>query len=516
MINNILKYLNNYLVLIPSILIFILMITLPTIYLPRDMWDGLSIAYANDTNNYEGIFIYFLESNWLFQYPLSIVIIKLSHLFSMDYKNMNSIFVLITFIFILNESRIFSIIFLDFNKIQIIALTCLISSFPIWGVLLSSIMTFHLFCIFVGLFSIRLIHSNKLFYEILGYILIIISFNFQSLLLFLPFLSFIYDKIYDSNSIKNQFKYLSYKTILVLFIAIMIYFILNFIHPPYGIYNNYNQVSIFSIKGLFGFIYSILSYITFFLPLFICLGVTSLILLLFPGSFTFNINNDKINLKLFLLFSLCVVSILPYVIVGKNTNIFDVLYWNIRQAFPLAFPLSLLIVYSLKLFKNNNKINLFVSQIICLIFINLIIMSYGIIKKLNREIFLSKLKNELILKKNSIPNGGLLEIISPNFPEPLAAFYELNYLMYKTTNQANMWCKFDTQVDNKFYVPQNIINNKRYQKEYIFDYNPINFTKHTIIDIKIENFNGFKNQIRNILNPNNCKVDITAIKVYKI
>ena len=505
--------LRNYFVLLPGLSLFLITITIPILLSPRDMWDGVVIAFAMEQNNYEGIFSYFMESNWIFQYPLSILIIELSKLFSLGYKDMNAIFSFITFVFFLNESRIFSSKLLRLSKFENTTLILLISTFPVWGVLFSSIMTFHLFCMFTGLLSIRLIHSNKVFYGILGFLLLIISFNFQSLLTFLPVLSFVYDKMNSKDTGNKFLKYFSKKTFLVLLTSFFVYSLLNVFYPPTGLYEDYNSVSVFSVFGFSQIGISSILYFTFLIPLLSSMGLFLLFMILFPRMTTsFKLENIDYNLTL-LLIILLFSSIFPYIMVGKNTYLFDIEDWNLRQAFPLSLPISLFIVHILKSIHSNNKF-FFGTQITVLIFLNFIILSYGTIKKTNREIFLSKLEVELSKKKDLIPSGGVIEILSQDIPHPVPRFYELNYLMYKSLGHFKNWWIIGNYKDANFVIPEDILKNKSYQTNYIFEYNPHDRKNHTVIDIKSENFIGFRNQIKNLIDNNNSKVEIINISSY--
>lgn len=511
---NFLIRLGNYFVIFPGSLLFLISITIPILLLPRDMWDGVIIAFAKEQNNYEGIFTYFMESNWILQYPLSILVIELSKLFDMDYKDMNAIFSFITFVFFLNESRIFSRKLLRLSKFENTILILLISTFPTWGVLFSSIMTFHLFCMFTGLLSIRLIHSDKVFYVILGFLLLIFSLNFQSLLSFLPVLSFMYDTMNSKDTSNNILKCFSKKTSLVLLSSFFVYILLHVFYPPTGLYENYNSLSIFSLSGLIKIGLSSILYFTFLIPFILSMGLFLLFKILFPRMATsFKIENIDYSLTLSLIV-LSFSSIFPYMMVGKSTNLFE-FDWGIRQAFPLSIPISLFIVHILKSIHLNNKFFLG-GHIFILILLNFFILSFNTIKKINREIFLSKLKVELSKKKELISSGGVVEILSRDIPSPVPRSYELNYLMYTSLGHFKNWWIIGNYENENYEIPEIILKNKSYQTKYIFEYNPQDRINRTVIYIKSENFIGFKNEIKNLFYPNNSTVEINNIVPIKI
>jgi hypothetical protein len=502
--------------LLPSILIFILLITIPMLKLNTDMWDGTSISYANDINNYKGIYIYFFESNWFLQYPLSLGIIKLSHLFNLEYKDFNAIFVLIVMIIILNETKKFAIKIFNFNNHEIYLLLNVLITFPVWGVLLSSIMTFHLLCMCLGLIAVRMIHSDKTMLKILGFILLLISFNYQSLLLFLPVLSSFYDQ---NNSSKKSNIFISINTVWMFILAIFFYITFSIFFPPNGTYKNYNSISLFSLTGIKYAIFSIIGYGTYFLPLLLIIIFLFFFVKYLPTYFVRNTSKFNLDPKLFLLLFLIMASIMPYIAVGKNSFIWDVKDWNSRQAFPLAFPFAFLSIYVLKftskyyVFKYKKIANFLV---FVLLTINFSFLLVGVVEKINRDIFFTRLQNQIRINKKFLPPGGIVQIVCNEIPKPFARNYEVNYLMYKATTKANWWSRIDKQVDTNFNIPINIINNINYQNEYVYIHDSQNIHYNTLIYVTVLNYDGFKNALNNIfIKNNNSKLKINKILIYK-
>ena len=133
---------------------------------------------------------------------------------------------------------------------------------------------------------------------------------------------------------------------------------------------------------------------------------------------------------------------------------------------------------------------------------------------MNRDIFFTNLQNEIRINKKLIPSGGLLQIICNKIPKPLARNYEVNYLMYKATNQANWWSSIDDHIDTSFNIPNSIINNINYQKKYIYIHNTKYYQYKTFIYMSVINYDGFKNSFKNVLfNSKNSKIKINKILV---
>jgi hypothetical protein len=461
------------------------------------MWDGTIISFANDINNYNGIYVYFMESNWILQYPLSVFIIELSKFLAISYKNTNSIFVFFVMFLILNEVKLFSRDFLKFGRLAIVLVTCIFVIFPVWSVLLSSIMTLHLFCIALGLISIRFIHSKNIIKIILGYIFLVFAINFQSLLVFLPILSLFYDLNNESVLEIKSIKKIGKNSYIIFIIVFLYYFLFNKIYPPSGIYEKYNNTNNIFKSDTKELLSHIFYYLTYFVPI---------ITILF-----FSIRYKLFNSKNLMLIFLSISSFIPYIIVGKSCAIWQVADWNSRQGFLLAFPVSLLFinltknVYHFNLKNNIRQTYLFVLMFIVMS-VNFILIMIGVTYKINRQIYLDKLTILISNYQKYIPNGGRIQIIDVNQPKPVLRTYESNYLLYKATNSPYYWTKISEKVDSTFLIPDKIIKNKHYQLEYNF-INKKEYSKyHTIIYIKSFKSNNILLNIFNFKNFNSIKI----------
>jgi len=286
-INNFYKnYLFDLLLIFLPISLFFFFVTIPIINLSYDMWDGVIIEYAKLNKDYTGLKIFCLESNWLLFYPFSIIIIKVSDLLSLSFKNTNAIFLLILAFFLIRENCILAKKQFKLKKFSIFFSATLIATFPAWENLLTSVLTFQYFCLLLGLLSIRIIHITLNYKKLIGFAILIIAYSLQSLLFFLPVLSFIYDL---SKKNFSSFVYPSIKTILVLLFAILFFLIFNYFHPPYGLYKNYNSININNFKDFFLLIYAILKFATYLLP------VLSIFFLFY---FCVIVNKKKLNTQI--------------------------------------------------------------------------------------------------------------------------------------------------------------------------------------------------------------------------
>uniref|UniRef100_UPI0040486BAB hypothetical protein n=1 Tax=Algoriphagus sp. TaxID=1872435 RepID=UPI0040486BAB len=454
-----------------------------------DMWDGTVIEFSSIVNNYAGIFSYFMDSHWYLQYFLSLIIIKISQLLPIGYKDTNAIFVFFTMLFVLYESMFFVKKIFNFEKAELFFFSILFSISPVWNVMLSSIMLLHLFCFGIGLLSIRLLHCENQQRKFIGMILIFISFNLQSLFLFLPVLSFIYDiKIRDSQFFKLGSP--SKITLVVFIFSLTTYIIFNFIFPPIGNYKDYNKLSVFSSQGIFNIFYGGLNFSSLLVPIFFISILLILILILLKG-----INFDKLNLDLISgirpALILFLSGIIPYILVGKSTHLIDVNDWIYRQAILTVLPQNILIILIWKKFNYIIRPSfLFLNSIFiaCLISLNILILSYSVILKVNRQIFIKDLENLLEENIHKIPKGGILQIKCNEISKPAIRVYESNFLVFNATGSSKYWSQVNHDIDKNFQIPSHIINEFKHQLEYNFTYDPSYKDVETHIIIESNNY----------------------------
>lgn len=481
---------------------FFFFVTLPTLRLPRDMWDGTIIEYASLIKNFYGLKSYFLESTWYIQYPLSLATIKASQFIGISYKNMNAILVLAFMSFFLNEIYLLAKNRIKLSKVTSCFLMTLVATFYAWGNLLSSIMTLHLGCMALGLFSLRKIHSKNFLKIIVGFTVLIISLSLQSQLFFLPILSYIYDTQNNIKIRKSWLIYPSLKTILILLICIICYLIIKQIFPPYEIYKNYNNIIIFSPDGLTLLMFSMLRQSTYLLPIIIIIICLGFINFLFRNK-GIKVNRPKYSYNpKWLIWSLIIffAGSFPYNAVGKSSTLLDITDWNGRQAFLIILPTCLFTTLCLQYFFDNSSTRFLKTLVkvsgVVIVFFNIIMLTIAITYKTNRQVFVNHLE-KLIAKNQSNISPGLLEIIGSNIPGPPLRVYESNFLMYNATGKANWWTQVSDGNNEKFVIPCFIQENYKYQIKYIYNFNHEHLNNHTIIEIVVKKYNGPLNMIRN-------------------
>ena len=347
--------------------------------------------------------------------------------------------------------------------------------FPVWHVLVDFDISTYLISIYFLFFGYRnFVHKKKL-NNIIGLTFIVLSFNVESNLCFVIGLAIIHLLI-NLNKL-NNLPYLSFsKLTFIIAVSFGYYFIRGKYFPPFGVYENYNSVSlelfdsnIWDVK----IIKNILNYSTY-LFLYLWIPVIFYMHLLFMNNKYFlkkKLNFEYIN-NYFLLIILSGFAIFPYLLLNKSSSILYLSDYYQRHAFLLASIFGLF--FSL-MFRDLSKINclpkkinlnFYITIFICF---NLLLLNYGSYRKTESHLFQKNLIHEL-KTFGSIPIGNV-ELISKNIPADLRT-YELSYLFYKAYNIAGWWVipKPVASFNLPSYMlnpPSNILNDNRYSNFYI-------------------------------------------------
>ncbi len=486
------------------IILFGAFITIPTFLLTSDIWDGVMIEYASEIQEYSGLKNWFFESTWYLQYPFVVGVIYLSELFGTSYKNFNAIATLILMIFLLYEVFIFSERQVRLNKISIFMAVACVATFPTWSALLSSVLTFHLFCTAIGLFAVRLIHATGMARKIIALLVIAAAFSLKSQLVFLPILSYIYD--INKNSKRNYFLVSpGIETILIFLLGLIFYNVIRIIYPPTGIYEAYYPLIITNINGILPAILRGLQLATYLIPL----AMATLFFLIFNITlrhtqnnlprYSVDSNEGPRNLLLWM-FVLFLAGAFPYLAVGASSILWEVNDWVGRQAFLLAFPTAVLTALLLQVLhhsaNNASSKRLIFLLGFAILFFNLTLLTYGVLAKYNRQFFVSQIQEIMKSKEAELP-PGLIQIVGKKFPATVFEFYEPNYAMYKATGKSLWWVRFGEHIDYDFTIPCFMGQLKEYQYQYVYTHDPTRDVNHTLITIQAQGFEGVSNMFRN-------------------
>jgi hypothetical protein len=195
-------------------------------------------------------------------------------------------------------------------------------------------------------------------------------------------------------------------------------------------------------------------------------------------------------------------ALFPYSVVGKYSALWSIGDWNGRHAILIAFPASLFtglcFQFLFDYFTSKLVRNFILVCGLIILFLQLTLLSAGLIQKLNRQIFVTQLESLIHINQNKL-SPGLLEIVGNDFPTPKFREYEANFLMFAATGKPDWWTRIGSHKSKIFTIPCYIKSNQDYQIKYIYDYKPEHDGNHTIIEISSIGFSGYVNAFRNVI-----------------
>ena len=271
-----------------------------------------------------------------------------------------------------------------------------------------------------------------------------------------------------------------FKFLLILIISFLYYFLRVNYFPPSGIWESYNILTIDAFLRNFTLIKLINNIFNYFTYIFIFIWI--------PFVYIFHLSLKNKNYfyelkkaiyienyeNLLILILLSGFAIFPYLLLNKSSSIFYLGDFYQRHAFLLApmygifFALMFEKMENLDFFKK--KLNF--KYIIIFVCINFLLLNYGTYRKLESQLFIKNLSNELKSEK-SLPKGKI-QIVSKHFPGAYRPF-EINYLLYKAYGIPGWWGNTSVTETKISDPPLLFTQNEIYSDVFIFsDYITIN------------------------------------------
>ena len=443
----------NYFIYFILIFVFI-----PLNYIPQ-IFDGVYVDHALETGNLKTVDFWYKDaSRYIHFFIIYIIDILSKNTFIPTEILLDNLAILVLILFCFEVKKYSKLLFgLDERWSGLAALFAAI--FPVWHILVAINISQYLFSIYCILFGYRNFIKNRKIKTIFGFIFIILSFEVESNISFVVGLALVHIIL---NKI-NKTNYISLSKFIILIIICVAYYLLKISYfPTEGYFENYNQLKWDLIKlnlTPVKLISNVLNYLTY-LFLFIWIPIIYYFDVLFKNKI--ELNGIKKNYKFFnnyfLLIILSAFAILPYLVLNKSSNILYLADYYQRHAFLLA-PISS--IFFAMMFRDMNKINIFKNKVnlnfylIIFIFMNLILLNYGNIRKVESYHFR---KNIVIELKNygQIPKGDV-QIIVKNVPADLRSF-EVSHIFYKSYNVAGWWGVVTEELQDTINPPY--MNNK--------------------------------------------------------
>lgn len=479
----------------------------------QDMWDGVILSLAAQLNDYSGVKIWFYESSWYLQYFYVKTVGQFSSFLNINFKLFDKF---LQIFYIICTAFVFTMILeksFYFKKPRIIFSILFFLTFPIWHICMTSLVSMYLFCTLIGMVSIYLLTKIHTRNKIIGLILLFISAQLNSLLIFIP--GFLYAIDVSKNSLRP-----SKQTILVsLYCLVLLIMRLVFIRP-YGIYEGYNSpINFQSLAQWQLLIDNVQDYLTYLNPTIV---IACLILL---AKRDFKTLTTVCNLKNLSFVIIIASSIAAYLGTGHANSLAGTDDWDGRQAILLSFGTSMLassIFFgedsSSRAFKLHSQSYTYLLAFLVLA-VNLYFLELGYITKTNRATFDKKLLIALENYKSAIPDGKVIFISDSNaLPVPIHRSYELNYLLYQSLENFHHFGFFISKDQSKenlksshsYQIPLFLIDQgKKYSMSNSYEHSSSTCT--TEILVAHSNYLPLQRRIYYFLYPQDMKVNINNI-----
>ena len=364
--------------------------------------------------------------------------------------------------------------------------------FPVWHTLVAFNISLYLISIYFLFFGYRNFIKKKPIKIFIGLFFIILSFDLESNLSFLVGLAIVHLILNKINNIKD---FSVSKCIIIIVVCIGYYLIEQLYFPPYGLWQNYNQVPWDKLPEIFTsieLIKNILNYSTY-LFLYLWIPAIFLLQLIFINKNYFSkiklILVEKFSTKYInnylLLIILSGFAILPYLLLNKSSSILYLSDYYQRHAFLLAsisgmfFSIMFRDMAKINCLQNKVNLNFYLIIFIC---IHLVLLNYGNYSKTESYLFRKNLINEL-KAYGSIPKGDV-QFIGKNFPADLRLF-EVNHLLYKAYNIAGWRGNVTADLSEPYYQYPYLTSDERYlilwiSNEYKYECNTYIYIKNDL------------------------------------
>ena len=424
---------NNYFIYLLLIFVFV-----PLNYIPQ-LYDGVIFNYTLEIGKFKDIDFMFKDTSRYFYFYNIYLIEILSKITSIPAEIfLDNLVVLILILLCIEVKKYSKLLFnLEDRWCNLAALFTAI--FPIWHTAVAFNVAQYIISIYCLFFGYRYLIQQKKIKILIGLIFIFLSFDYEVNMSFLLGLAFIHLILNKKNKLNDTS---ISKLISIIFICVVYYVLKTSYFPPSGYYGEYNKLTWNLVKNLapsklFNNILNYSSYLLLYIwiPLIFYLNV-----LIKDKKKLLKINeNFKFDNNYFLLIILSAFAIFPYLLINRSSTIFYLADYYQRNAFLLA---PICGIFFAIMFRDMSKINIFQNKInlnlylMIFIFINLVLLNYGNLRKIEAYHFK---KNLIVELKNYglIPKGDV-QIVSKNLPSSLRN-HEVSHIFYKAYNIAGWW-----------------------------------------------------------------------------
>ena len=432
-----------------------------------NLWDGVIMSYAFETGRYSGIKMQLMDADLESVYYLIRSEFMIANLLRTSFELVDRFLLLLSMsvicICLYNIMRLRFLLSSFWSKYAL----CIFLTFPVWHVLASTTQTFYIFFLASCMTGMHLVYKDSKYLRICGCLLIVISFEMNSLLLFTPALALLYSWTENPN---GKFKKTITLPVFILLLSTGYWAISRSLTVPSGQYVGYNKmVQPFTLEGWRVLKQGISDYSTFLILPMIGISITCAAAVLFRSKFTSYDSGDGLsNRSAIVVVPLSLAAVYPYVLVYKSTPVDD-FDWLGRHAILLSVPLSIAITFLVMHLVNQVPAYWGKKLLVALAFLVTIspqgfLLANGLGMKFERELVDQKLIQ--VLKPHRIPSG-IVEVVGLPPQVPDHRVYESNYIFYRAYGDSKWWTRIGPLPDPNFVEPT-WKNDLRYQTMFIY------------------------------------------------
>lgn len=365
-----------------------------------NMWDAYNFDYAFLKGDLNGLKLWATENSHRCFLLIINSLFFLKNSFNLKNEILFDIFNIGALIFYISQITKVGSVLLEIEKKWLPILSIISLILPIWEGFTSLVLGFYLFYFGICLLGFRLFfYSQNLFKVIFGFFLLVNSLCVQSNYSIIAGLAFCYiitSKINKYSILKSS----------IIILSISFIFLINYYYfPPYGFFENYNRISIDNLN-LVKLVTNLFNFSTFFL-----FFSWAFIIYFFLNTKNKNKYFFIINKNFWIIVTLFLFAVAPYIFLNKSTDIFAWKDYLARHAYLLTISFSFCFTL---VFKNIYESDKSVNKRIFLVCIYLFIFQ-GIVVQLGKFYFKiesSVFRDNLVinLKEFEEPNSGLIEL----------------------------------------------------------------------------------------------------------
>lgn len=229
---------HRFRILMWALQLLMLLLTIGPLWLvTRDMFDGAPAAYAGLIANSDGLYKWLSDANWQVAIYVYKFVFFLVAALDLPYWLVFKLFLTGILLGLLFEfKRLIADLFgLQDSSARLLALLCLAS--PSLYTLVSSAIVMIIFCIWLAFIGHRLFWSSSVWVRLIGLVLMAVSFQLNSSMVFMLALDVVYLYRFAGQR-KQRFAWFA----LLFLSALSVYVTMRALAPPHGIFIEYNRL----------------------------------------------------------------------------------------------------------------------------------------------------------------------------------------------------------------------------------------------------------------------------------